>query len=160
PSRLAGAVGRHPELAIALKRLGEIIGVIDRERDSARYREVAAHPQFARARSNFEERWASAFSEYRDRVCVSALSQMAERFLPGYRLLRDRTGNDPSAVEHAREMYTELDHVMVELWQIYVILDDRRRGFSRLIGQMPSEFREALGDLEQRWAEVLAKVEC
>ena len=56
-------------------------------------------------------------------------------------------------------MYTELDHVMVELWQIYVILDDRRRGFSRLISQMPSQFREALGDLERRWAEVLAKVE-
>jgi uncharacterized protein with HEPN domain len=158
PSRLAGAVERDPELAVALTRLGEIIAVIDRERNTARYRELAAHSQFAKARSDFEERWASGFGEYRDRVYLPALSQMAEAFLPGYRLLRDRTDNDPSAVERARGMYSELDHVMVELWQIYDTLHDRRRGFSRFIGQAPSEFREAVADFEQRWADVLFDV--
>ena len=158
PSRLAGAVGQHPELAIALKRLSEVIGLIDRYGKSARYRDFPVHPQFVKVRNDFDERWACAFGEYRDRVYVQALAQMAETFLQGYRLLLDRTGNDLSAVEGARGMYTELDHAMDELWQIYEALHDRRRGFSRLIGHSPSEFLEAVADVKQRWADILSVV--
>jgi uncharacterized protein with HEPN domain len=104
------------------------------------------------------ERWARAYDEYRDRVYLQALSRMAETFLPGYRLLRDRTGNDLSAVERARGTYTKLDHVMDELWQIYRTLHDRRWGSSRLIGQAPWEFRATVAAIEQRWADILSKV--
>ncbi len=127
-------------------------------RKRARYREFPAHPQFAKARSDFERRWACDYGEYGDRVYLQALSRMGKRFLTAYRLLRDRTGNDPSAVARAREMFTELDHTMDELWQIYGTVHDRRRGFSLLMGQVPWEFRVTVAAVEQRWASILQKV--
>ena len=156
PSRLADAVGQHPELAIALKRLSEVIRLIDRYGKCARYRAFSVHPQFVKARSDFDERWACAFGEYRDRVYVRARAQMAEKFLQGYRLLLDRTGNDLSAVEGARGMYTELDHAMDELWRIYDALHDRRRGFSGLMAQRLRSFAEPVADVKQRWTAIIS----
>lgn len=77
-------------------------------------KEFPAHPQFRRARSEFDDRWASDLGEYQDYEYVQALSQMAETFLSGYRLLRDRAGNDVTAVQRARATYKELDHVIDE----------------------------------------------
>jgi hypothetical protein len=88
---------------------------------------------------------------------MRALSRIWKEFVRQYHFLVERTGNDPSALEHPLALPAELADPISELHRIKEALEDRRREleFDRYVGEAPSEFREALGDYIERWEPVI-----
>jgi hypothetical protein len=156
PNRLISALDEHPGLDASLKRLGEVLLLVKHRRKYAPRRYIRnAPPGFWEALKDFEAQWTGPYNEYRDRMYMRALSRISKEFVRQYHLLIERTGNDPSAIEHPRELRAELDDPISELCRMCQALDDRRREFDRYVGEAPSEFREALGDFKERWVEAL-----
>jgi len=96
-----------------------------------------------------------SYNEFRDRLYSQALSRIAQEFLRHYRLLIERTGNDPSVSEKLSED-KELNDAVIELLGIRAGLEKRDQEFSRFIDR---EFCKALADFDERWSKVWTQIQ-
>jgi hypothetical protein len=142
-----------PQISVALRRLGEIRRAVNQQWKTAQRRYIdQAHPGFANALRDFDERWAPAYNECRDRICGRVLTQIPREFIRNHRILVARTANNPAAVAQLCITDSELEAVIKELWRMLDALDDRQRKFEWPLTQGPDEFRDVLADVKDRWA--------
>jgi hypothetical protein len=155
PKELSRAFDEHPDLGPSIKRLGEIVGKVDRHWRTARHRYFSAHPEFGAAIKDFDERWKGPYNEIRDLMHMRAMARISEEFIRNYRLLIARTGDDPSVIERAAELSPEMDGWIDVLREIEGVLRERRQEFEPFLARSPDEFRKALADFRDRWAAAL-----
>jgi hypothetical protein len=153
PEKLVHTLDDDPQISVALRRLGEIRRAVNQYWKAAQRRYIEqAHPDFGDALTDFDERWASAYNECRDRICGRVFAQISREFIRNYRILVARTANNPAVVVQLCETDSELEAATEELWGMLDALDDRQRKFERPVAQGPEEFREVLADVKDRWA--------
>jgi hypothetical protein len=158
PGGLTRALGEHPNLGASIKRLGGIVLAFDRHRRTAQRRYIyQAHPEFREALKDFDERWRRSYNEIRDRMYSHAVSRISEELIRAYRYLIERTANDPSAVERAREIDPALSDSIGVLQAIDAALNARGREFGPFLLGAPDEFRRALADFRDRWVAAVVR---
>jgi hypothetical protein len=175
PSRMATALGEHPEPAASIERLREIGQAIERHRYHSKLRFIPqAHEEFRRAVQDALERWASAFDEVRNQRYMQAALRISEEFRRCFLFLKESTANDPTAVVSLRNQTPDLDRAITWTDEIMYALDEpkgygewkksysddvvkfvaKTREVARLLTDISPEFREARTDYELRWAKV------
>ncbi len=153
PEELVHALDDDPQISVALRRLGEIRRAVNQYWKAAQRRYIEqAHPDFGDALRDFDERWAAAYNECRDRIRGRVLTQISGEFLRNYRILVARTANNPAVVVQLCETDSELEAAIKELRGILDAIDDRQRKFEWRVAQGPEEFPEVLADVKDRWA--------
>jgi hypothetical protein len=153
PGKLVHTIDDDPKISVALRKLGEIRRAVNQywKASQPRYMEQA-HPDFAEALRDFDERWAPAYNECRDRICGRVFTQISREFVRNYRIFVARTANSPAAVQQLCDSDSEFGAAIGELWRMLDVLDDRQRKFEWPLAQGPDEFREVLADVKDRWA--------
>jgi hypothetical protein len=136
PEKLVHTLDDDPQISVALRRLGEIRRAVNQYWKAAQRRYIEqAHPVFGDALKDFDERWAPAYNECRDRICERVLAQISRAFIRNYRILVARTANNPTVVVQLCEMDSELEAATQELWGMLDALDDRQRKFEWPVDQ-------------------------
>jgi hypothetical protein len=93
---MAATLDESSDLAAGVVRLHEIKRAYERHQDfSPRRFIVQAHPEFSGALDEFRARWASAYDEARNRIYKREAPRVSDEFLRCYRILIERTGDDP-----------------------------------------------------------------
>lgn len=153
PGKLVHTLDDDPKISLALRKLGEIRRAVNQywKASQPSYMEQA-HPDFAEALRDFDERWAPAYNECRERICGRVFTQISREFVRNYRILVARTANNPAAVEQLGKTDSELEAAIWEIWRMLNVLDDRQRKFEWPLAQAPDEFLDVLADVKDRWA--------
>ena len=156
PNNLSDEIEKCPNLGGSIKRIGEIILAIDRHWRIARRRYICgAHPEFRDALKDFDDRWRGVYNDFRDHMYLRALLRISSEFIESYRLLIERTGDDPRVVERVAELSPEMDGWIDVLLEIEEALLERRHEFEPFLARSPDEFRQALDDFRDRWTPAL-----
>jgi hypothetical protein len=152
PEKLVHTLDDDPQISVALRKLGEIRRAVNQYWKAAQRRYIEqAHPDFGDALRDFDERWAPAYNECRDRIYGRVLAQISREFIRNYRILVARTANSPAAVAQLEKTDSELGAAIEELRRMLDALDDRQRKFEWPLAQGPNEFPEVLADVKDRW---------
>jgi hypothetical protein len=123
PARLLKAADEFPDLAACIDRLHEIDQAVEKHRDfGKRPFIVQAHPEFRRAVGDFRSRWATAYDALRNKRYEEAALHVSEKYMRCYRILIERTGNDPSAAHSLAEQSPDLDRAVRILCEIDEVL--------------------------------------
>src|SRR5215831_1593583 len=97
PTRVATVLDEFSDVAGCTAALQKIDQEIQSDRYS-RHPIAHAHQDFRRALHDYRNRWASAVGDARPQIYRRAARRIAEESVRCYRLLVERTANNPSAV--------------------------------------------------------------
>ena len=118
----------------------------------------------------------SAYDEVRTRVYNREASRVSDEFLRCYRILTERTGDDPTVVKSLRMQDIILDYSLLRLKDIRDAFDDpigyckdikgpecpqnflaKTRELFRFVADASRQFHEALEDFRLRWSDPASK---
>jgi hypothetical protein len=173
PNRVAAALDESSDLAAGIVRLHEIKRAYERHQDfSPRRLIVQAHPEFSDAVDDFQDRWANAYDEVRRRIYNREALRVSDEFLRCYRILIERTGDDPTAVKSLRKQDLGLSYLITRLENIRDAFDNlidysqnihprfngkeflaKTRELRRVVANVPRQFHDALEDFRLRWSD-------